>query len=825
MTPPIGSTTVDPPLGSRTRVNPFPGPRAYRRNDEEYFFGRSEEVDELTALVLSSSATLLYAPSGAGKSSLLQAGITPHLEHKFGFVVLPTVHLGAAVHADTAKGTANRFIRTVCEAVTEAGRTVPDDIAEAALVHRRGASGRVLLILDQFEAIFTDSSLWQERDDFFVALTRALEQNTWLRAIIGLRSDYLAELVPHERNLPANLVVRYQLEKLTAQQAADAVESAFAASGMRLADADLRTIIAALLKDDQDESGAHAAVGLYVNTIQLQVVCRRMWEELQDGYRGTTPALTSTSFSVRSAMSQFVDDAISEVVKDSKGDEAAIRWWLGSQLITPAGRRAFALVDEQGSSVGLPTAIVHALEEVRLIQLEQRNGLRLAELTHDSMTKGVRASNDAWLRSRHRRRKQTVVVLSALLLALLAAFPLLQVGGPKLIAGPLTSDKVGGGDAVLTFTGGSGAAAVDVEINGKPGSGTATLKVVDLQADVGNAKLVEKTFRPTPDRNANTVAVLTSVGHPYAAVLSAPGADYKLTVSTVPTVAVGEMSAPVVLGSRIAVPLVPGQRELITVNKLSGVDGVVPIQADYAKGWALVEGPPDPRSPSIAVLRLDPDSIDPLRPSVLLRTIVERPTEGSGSPPTPVGVDPFGSVSLVTTTGTRAVGAQVNCDRPVNAQLVVSNSDSPSTSTWTTVGAKIAVLPLNALSTHFINTSQLLLDGPDKSGAKCTVAVRAFPSSVVTRLGNQDLPVPGPSSAAAFAIKQERDAVLIMNSTDQVDASLDCASPVELTKGPKLTAFIPAGTSCDLWLVNKGSSTGPRTVPVWIATLSDDGGR
>jgi len=64
-----------------------------------------------------------------------------------------------------------------------------------------------------------------------------------------------------------------------------------------------------------------------------------------------------------------------------------------------------------------------------------------------------------------------------------------------------------------------------------------------------------------------------------------------------------------------------------------------------------------------------------------------------------------------------------------------------------------------------------------------------------------------------------------MNSTDQVDASLDCASPVELTKGPKLTAFIPAGTSCDLWLVNKGSSTGPRTVPVWIATLSDDGGR
>jgi hypothetical protein len=822
----VGSPAVDPAAASRAERNPFPGPRAYRRNDQQYFFGRSEEVDELTSLVLSTSVTLLYAPSGAGKSSLLQAGVAPHIERKFGFVVLPTVHLGAAGHTPSTKGTANRFIRTVCETITEVGEEVRGDMADAAATRRRDPSGRVLLILDQFEEVFTDSAVWRERDAFFVALTRALQENTWLRAIIGLRSDYLADLVPHESSLPANLVVRYQLENLTAQQASNAIASAFTASGLGLADADLHVIVPALLKDDEYEPDRADVLGQYVNTIQLQVVCRRLWDELRDKYDGTTPVLTSRSFSVRRAMSQFVDDAISQVVEHARGSEAAIRWWLGNQLITPTGKRAFVLVDEKGS-LGLPPAIIQSLEEVRLIQLEQRHGLRLAELTHDSMTKGLRTSNEAWLRSRDSRRKRAAGLLLALLIGLLAAFPFLLVSGPRVIAGPLTDQKVGSGNAVLTFLGSSGAVAVDVEISGKPGPpGSATLSVTDTQSDGGNPVLVTKDIAVSPNRVSTTVAVLTKPAHSYAAMLTARDADYKLTVSALPTVAVNEKDARIVLGSRVAVPLEPGRRELIKMDGLSGVDGVMPIQMDVSEDWALVEGPPDPRSPSIAVLRLDSDSIDPLRPSVLHRDFVDRPAQVNGGLPTPMAVDPIGSVSLVTPVATHAVGAQVSCDHTVKAKLVRPNSDSAAPpSAWINVGPTGSVLPLNALSPGILNVSQLLLDGPDGTGAKCTVGIKSFKAGTSMALGRQNLPVPGSSAAAAFPIRQDRNSVLIMDPPDQVDTSLECESPVSLTRNTKLTAFIPAGTSCDLWLVNRGSTTATRSVPAWVADLSDTGGK
>jgi hypothetical protein len=53
-----------------------------------------------------------------------------------------------------------------------------------------------------------------------------------------------------KRNLPGNLVVQYQLESLTEQQASTAIACAFRASGSSLADADLRVVVDVLLDED-----------------------------------------------------------------------------------------------------------------------------------------------------------------------------------------------------------------------------------------------------------------------------------------------------------------------------------------------------------------------------------------------------------------------------------------------------------------------------------------------------------------------------------------------------------------------------------------------
>ncbi|MCC6433034.1 MAG: hypothetical protein IT354_19160, partial [Gemmatimonadaceae bacterium] len=53
--------------------NPYVGPRAFRPGEK--LFGRDREADELLDLLLTERVVLLHAPSGAGKTSLLQASL------------------------------------------------------------------------------------------------------------------------------------------------------------------------------------------------------------------------------------------------------------------------------------------------------------------------------------------------------------------------------------------------------------------------------------------------------------------------------------------------------------------------------------------------------------------------------------------------------------------------------------------------------------------------------------------------------------------------------------------------------------------------------
>ena len=68
---------------------PYVGARPFEREDQPYFFGRDEEARQLTSLVIAHRVVLFYAPSGAGKTSLLKAKVIPDLEERRRVQVLP----------------------------------------------------------------------------------------------------------------------------------------------------------------------------------------------------------------------------------------------------------------------------------------------------------------------------------------------------------------------------------------------------------------------------------------------------------------------------------------------------------------------------------------------------------------------------------------------------------------------------------------------------------------------------------------------------------------------------------------------------------------
>ena len=60
--------------------SPFKFLDAYTREDRDLFFGREEEVEELYQFVQKNRIVLVYGPSGAGKTSLVQCGLANRFE-------------------------------------------------------------------------------------------------------------------------------------------------------------------------------------------------------------------------------------------------------------------------------------------------------------------------------------------------------------------------------------------------------------------------------------------------------------------------------------------------------------------------------------------------------------------------------------------------------------------------------------------------------------------------------------------------------------------------------------------------------------------------
>jgi hypothetical protein len=87
--------------------NPYVGPRSFRQGEQIY--GRERETDQLTNLIVAERIVLLYSPSGAGKTSLIQASLIPRLVARK-FRVRPVVRVNLAPPAEGDFAVANRYV-------------------------------------------------------------------------------------------------------------------------------------------------------------------------------------------------------------------------------------------------------------------------------------------------------------------------------------------------------------------------------------------------------------------------------------------------------------------------------------------------------------------------------------------------------------------------------------------------------------------------------------------------------------------------------------------------------------------------------------------
>jgi Novel STAND NTPase 1 len=386
-------------------IQPYIGPRPFETDDSDLFFGRDREAYEISSLILANRFFVLYAASGAGKTSLFNAGIRPLL--KDDLEILPTVRFQGPV-PDSIPESSNVYTYAALSTWSDrqgVGKLADTRLGEFLQGRPRKFAGPLdtplphLLVFDQFEELFTTHpDRWPQRLQFLEQLDEAGNLDPSLRVLIVIREDFLARLLSFADTLFDGLKDRYFLEGLRESAAEIAVKGPLQDSGRFFEPDAIGELVRRLMttRIEIGDQGIKEIPGEFAEPLLLQVVCQTLWKRLPPD----TSAITLRNIEdVDTSLARFYSGIVKEAAKGFNLPELQIREWMEQKLITPGGTRGTVYVGPE-TTEGLPNGVVNFLDG-KLLRAEYRAGARWLEITHDSLLRPIDRSNTEFFRSRN----------------------------------------------------------------------------------------------------------------------------------------------------------------------------------------------------------------------------------------------------------------------------------------------------------------------------------------------------------------------------------------------------------------------------------------
>jgi WD40 repeat protein len=409
------------------RPNPYIGPRAFQTG--ETLYGRDVELRQLMDLLVAERVVLMHSPSGAGKTSLIRAGLVPLLSQQ-GFYVFPIVRVNQDVPDSLKSSSLNRYLYSAMASLESEESAAADDSSQSTaqdvlqdqfaglsfaayldrlaqqripqsddvgFAYREGTRQDEVIIFDQFEEILTISPADQEsKQVFFDQISEALrDRHRWV--LFAMREDYAAALAPYLRPIPTRLRNRFRLDLLTADEAMQAIRkpveqvgAAFTSQAAERLVNDLR-----MVQEQRPDGSLVQMAGPYVEPVQLQVVCHRLWRNLDPDDVEITEEDIANVGDVNQSLAEYYAESLTAVAAETGASERKIREWFQNQLITEQGIRSQVIMGAE-SSEGLPNPVIQHLLDTHLVRAEKRRGVTWFELAHDRLVDPVLTNNQAW---------------------------------------------------------------------------------------------------------------------------------------------------------------------------------------------------------------------------------------------------------------------------------------------------------------------------------------------------------------------------------------------------------------------------------------------
>ncbi|RFS87329.1 hypothetical protein D0T12_03595 [Actinomadura spongiicola] len=365
-------------------VCPYQGLAPFETDRTELFFGRARATRDLlerlgTRLERTGSLLLVSGASGVGKSSLLRAGLLPALAKG----MLPVAgsrrwpRLLVTPTAEPLRALAECWTRAHgghAEAVCADLRRDPERALEPV--------GRFVLVVDQFEELFTLVTDERERQAYVRALHALAGEPCHAAVVVGVRADYWDRCAAYPRFAEAIQDGQVIVEPMAEPDLRLAVIGPAAAAGLEIEPGLVETVLDEL-RAERTRADPYDAGALPL----LSQALLNTWERRENGR--LTLRGYEESGRVRDAVRRTADEVLDRLRPEDR--TTALRLFRRMTLITPGGRvvrRRVTWADvHAAASADTPEerrraeALLSAFADQRLLTLHEDT----VEIAHDAL--------------------------------------------------------------------------------------------------------------------------------------------------------------------------------------------------------------------------------------------------------------------------------------------------------------------------------------------------------------------------------------------------------------------------------------------------------
>ena len=441
-----------PGTATTSRRGPYQGLIPYSEQDAAWFFGRDRTRAIILDNLLAYRMSVLYGPSGVGKSSLLRAGVVRHVrdDGRRRIEAGDSAEHAALAYSTWAHEPVAGLKAAIRDALEQLSPTLGAELPEGSLADLVSAAaqqldGTLLIILDQFEEYF----LYHTPDSPFIdELTSMLSRREAAASVlISIREDALASLDALTGRLPSLLDNLVRVDHLDRAAARAAIEqplqlwnSELAAPGEQVSIEP--ALIDAVLDGVQTTSvdapaadGGGTATGARVQTPYLQLVLVRLWEEEQ---RAGSRVMRLQTLERLNGAEQIVALHVDTAIAKMTVAEQAVAAKVLRQLVTPSGSKIALRSADLAEYAALDEATVVAVLErlTREARILQAIGDSRYEIYHDALARPILEWRRRWQadqdRARARRRNRIAAAIGGGLLltvVVVTALAVVAIGG------------------------------------------------------------------------------------------------------------------------------------------------------------------------------------------------------------------------------------------------------------------------------------------------------------------------------------------------------------------------------------------------------------